>query len=78
MTVRDAHGHTHRVEIPPGHRWVRTGALIPGDRYLDLVKLSNGDICWRSVNRYYLTAATGTPYGTAEWYACLIRLQHLG
>lgn len=74
VTVRDHHDRRHRVEIPEGWRRVRHGRIKPGDRYLDLMILTSlGCVAWDDVRQCDLHAKAGEPYGSAEWFGCVIR-----
>ena len=59
------------LEIPAGWYRVLSGVLKPGDRHLDCeVFWQTGDIEWRELLDF---PPPGEPYGTADWFSCLIR-----
>lgn len=77
--IRDHHDRRHDVEIPAGWRRVRRGALVPGDRHLNLLLLTDiGAIEWKPVEDKFLRANPGAVYSSAEWFGCLIRRENLG
>jgi hypothetical protein len=59
------------LEIPAGWYRVLSGVVKPGDRHLnDELFWQTGDIEWCEFSSFL---PPGGPYGTADWFSCLIR-----
>jgi hypothetical protein len=67
--------HIIEVELPEGYYRVWSGALKPGDLYLNDFLAQDGIVFWEPVT-YFPTeqeARLGRRWSSAKWYVCLIR-----
>lgn len=66
---------TVEVELPEGWRRVWTGALKPGDMYLNQVLIQDGIVQWEPVTEFpTVEQMRHKDVGSsADWYGCLIR-----
>lgn len=60
------------VPLPAGWCRVWTGFVLPGDRYLDVVKAREGVRAWVPLTLADLIEG-GDVYDSAAWFCCLIR-----
>jgi hypothetical protein len=59
------------LELPAGWYRVLSGAIKPGDRILDFNPFwQRGAVQWVELTEF---PPPGRPFGTADWYCCLIR-----
>jgi hypothetical protein len=63
------------VELPDGYYRVWSGALKPGDLYLNDFLARDGITTWEPVTYFPAEreARFGRPYSSANWYLCVIR-----
>ena len=69
-TIVGALGHAE-IDLPAGWYRVLSGAIKPGDYELDVGQyVERSEVVWLPLTRF---PRARDPYGTADWYFCLIR-----